>query len=215
MNDIETYAREFVMENSELLGKITDEAFLKVMAMSIAVKHNQIVGVRNGNAIEIYDVDARDIIRLSVADRTTALKESSKSFARYIFSVGGALGTILTVILVVVYFISSVVKPLCITVILVVMMASLIVRRFIKRGGMTPIEGFVITLAVLCGTNALYGLVLKGSIVLANSGLTSLVSLIIQVVIQLMYIAILVGLTKLVINNWESFGFDVYEEIQK
>lgn len=213
MNDIETYAREFVMENSELLGKITDEAFLKVMAMSIAVKHNQIVGVRNGNAIEIYDVDARDIIRLSVANRTTALKESSKSFARYIFSVGGALGTILTVILVVVYFISSVVKPLCITVILVVMMASLIVRRFIKRGGMTPIEGFVITLAVLCGTNALYGLVLKGSIVLANSGLTSLVSLIIQVVIQLMYIAILVGLTKLVINNWESFGFDVYERV--
>ena len=211
MNDIETYAREFVMENSELLGKITDEAFLKVMAMSIAVKHNQIVGVRNGNAIEIYDVDARDIIRLSVADRMTALKESSKSFARYIFSVGGALGTILTVILVVVYFISSVVKPLCITVILVVMMASLIVRRFIKRGGMTPIEGFVITLAVLCGTNALYGLVLKGSIMLANSGLTSLVSLIIQVVIQLMYIAILVGLTKLVVNNWESFGFDVYE----
>lgn len=211
MNDIETYAREFVMENSELLGKITDEAFLKVMAMSIAVKYNQIVGVRNGNAIEIYDVDARDIIRLSVADRMTALKESSKSFARYIFSVGGALGTILTVILVVVYFISSVVKPLCITVILVVMMASLIVRRFIKRGGMTPIEGFVITLAVLCGTNALYGLVLKGSIVLANSGLTSLVSLIIQVVIQLMYIATLVGLTKLVINNWESFGFDVYE----
>lgn len=206
-------ARVFITNNRELIGKVSDEVFLKVMALSLAVKHNDIMEISSGNAIEIFDVDARDIIRLAVADRTTVMKHISKSFARFVYSTSGTLGCIFTAILIGVYFLAMILKPLCIIVIIISAIISLVIRRLIKKERANAIEGFIVTIAILCGMNSLYALVLKGSMLLANSGVSIPVSIFLQIVIQFVYLYLLVKFTGLVLSDWKAFGSNKYQVI--
>lgn len=53
-------------DNKELLGKISDETFLKVMAMYLSTKHNAAFGAQKASALEIYNLSNDDLIRMSI-----------------------------------------------------------------------------------------------------------------------------------------------------
>lgn len=211
LDDLDREARLFIAHNREVLGKVSDETFLKVMALALAVRHNDIMNMSTGSSIEIFDVDARDIIRLSIADKQTVMKNSAESFARFAYTTGGTWGCILIAVLILVYFVGSIVKPLCLFVILAMMIVSLVIRRLVLRESNKAVEGFIITLAILCGVNSLYALVLKGSILLANLGISMSLSIILQIVLQVGYLFIVYKLTMLVVSDWKSYGANVYQ----
>lgn len=209
--EVSEYARDFVVKYKSALGKVSDDVFLKTMAMSIAVKHNSVMNTSSASAIELYSIDAKDLIRLSLTNRENVLKGASFSFARYVYTYGGGLGVLMSVILVVIYFVSSLLKPLCIFGIIAVILLSLVIRKFRRGEDNYALEGFIISLGLLCTINVVYALMLKCSMLLANTGMSMVMNLVIQIVIQILYMLLLVYFTGVVVTNWKDFGRTKYE----
>ena len=208
---IENSTRKFIADNREVLGKVSDGVFLKVLAMYIATTHNSVMGIDQANALEIYDVDARDIIRLSIASKSDVMMDSSKSFSRFVFDRDSLLGTILVALLIGFYWLASFIKPICLIIVLAFTILSVVLRRLVSREKNRVLEGYLISLTVLCGLNALYALVFKGSILLANLNLTTTTSISLQLLIQTVYMVLLVLFTVFVVRNWKDYGYARYQ----
>lgn len=213
LEKITDYTRDFVVKYRDALGKVSDDVFLKVMAMSIALKHNDVMNISSARALELYSIDAMDLIRLSISNRGNTLKGASLSFARYVYTYGGGLSVLMTVLLVLVYFLSSIVKPLCIFCVIGVVLLSLVIRKFRREEDNYAVEGFIISLGVLCAINLLYALMLKCSMLLANTKISMTLNLFIQIVIQIVYMIVLVAFTGLIVSNWKDFGRTKYEQM--
>ena len=207
LTELQEVAKEYVTMNKDLLGKVTDESFLKIMALDLAVEYNKQFGVNAASAIELYDIDARDLIRLSITQKSNVMVDAPKSFARFVYDNCGTFGTFTVILLVLVYFVASIVKPVCIFLIIGASVVSIVIRRLIKKDNISSVEGFVITMALLCGINILYSLLLKASMVLPNLGLTPQVACIVQVMIQCLYLVILCSFVSFVLQDWQNMGF--------
>lgn len=208
--ELNLYARRFVVRHKDLLGKVTDEAFIKVFALAMSIKYNQLFGVPVCNGLELFEVDTKDIMRLSIADTSTVLSESSKSFARFVYDHAGTLGVFMTALLVVVYFVASVIRPVSLIIVIVCMAWGLIVRRLVKRDRDSAIEGFIISFALMCGSNILYALVLKVAILIPNTGVTSVFGIVLQLILQIVYLCLMALLVKTVLSDIKNIGADKY-----
>ena len=85
VSELYAYARDFINMNQNVLGKVPDEVFLKVLALQLATKYNDLFGVTNSNAIEIINIDSRDLMRFLVADKGDIYKYYSYSFSRFVY----------------------------------------------------------------------------------------------------------------------------------
>lgn len=213
ISSVDEKVKYFVSCNIGLLGKVTDDTFLKVMALVAACEHNDEFNVGAASAIEIYEVDARDIIRLSLEDSATVMKESSKSFARFVYDESGTLGVIVTSLLIVMYVISAFMKPLCLIIIIGCMVSAAVIRRVIKKDTLNAVEGMLVTAAIMCGVNILYSVVLKISLAIPELGTSLVVSALIQIVIQFVYLYVLVSLTLLVLSDWKNVGLFKFAQL--
>lgn len=207
IDQLDEEARYFVAENKDLLGKITDETFLKIMALSLSLEHNRIMNVPAARSMELFSVDSKDIIRLSIASRQDSMENSASSFSRFVYNISGGFGVLLTALLVAVYFASGLIKPVVLLFIIVAAVFSVLYKSMIKRQSSRALEGFLITLALLCGTNIVYCLVLKLSMLLPQTGLTSAVSIIVQIILQLAHVLIITALALWVLYDIDNMGF--------
>lgn len=209
-------ARDFIAKNHTVIGKVSDETFLKVMALYLALEHNKAFHCKYGNGLEIFDIDTKDIMRLSLTDRVTVLSGSSKSFARFVYDEAGGLGTVATMLLVLVYFVLSIIKPVVVLAVLLTMVVTLIVRRLFKKDAEHVIEGFIVSLLLLCGVNVLYALMLKGCLLLPRLGLSPIVAIFGQILIQVVYGGAMYVLLSAVMKDWRNLGYAIYEQkVQK
>lgn len=211
LDRLDAYARQYVAKNRTLIGKVSDEAFIKVMALCIAMEHNRIFKVDAASSIEVFNIDTSDIIRLSLTDRPTALNGSSKSFARFVYDEGGTFGVVFTCMLVLVYFATSVVKPAFTLAVVISLFGVLVIRRLFRRDEDQVVEGFLISLALLCGINVVYALSLKLTMFLTNLNLSVMLLALAQIAIQVLYIAAMACFVKVVASDWKSLGLDVYQ----
>ena len=205
-------ARIYILEHENLLGVVSDEVFLKTFALAMAIEYNELFGVPSCNSLDLFQVDTKDVLRFSIADKESVLLESSKSFARFVFEEQGLIGVIATAVLIVLYFISSLGRGVAIISILVILIVSIVIVRCLRRDRDSAVEGFIITVALLCGTNVLYSIILKFSIVLANIGLNGTVVVLGQIVLQIVYIKLLVTLVSTVYHDWRNVGAYAYED---
>lgn len=210
LSEIENEARNFVAEHRSLLNKISDESFLEAMALDIACKHNSVFRIGNADTIEIFDVDATDIIRMSIAPMAKVTSQCSKSFARFVYDNGGTLGTVSTAFLLFTYIIGSILKPVCLCIMIVCLFMSVVIRRLIKKDNDSAMEGYLITMAVICIANILFSLVFKVSMFLPDIGMGMAASALIQIALQVLYCMALVGLTTIVVKDWKNAGYDTY-----
>lgn len=210
LSEIENEARNFVAEHRSLLNKISDESFLEAMALDIACKHNSVFRIGNADTIEIFDVDATDIIRMSIAPMAKVTSQCSKSFARFVYDNGGTLGTVSTAFLLFTYIIGSILKPVCLCIMIVCLFMSVVIRRLIKKDNDSAMEGYLITMAVMCIANILFSLVFKVSMFLPDIGMGMAASALIQIALQVLYCMALVGLTMVVVKDWKNAGYDTY-----
>lgn len=203
-------AREFIADNYPLIGRVTDETFLKVMALYLALEHNKMFKCQYGSSLELFDIDTRDIMRLSMMNHASVLEGASKSFARFVYDEAGALGVVAMLLLVLVYFVMSLMKPIMVIIILVTMLVTLGIRKLFRHDQEHVVEGFVISMLLLCGTNILYAFMLKLSMMLPGIGLPPFIAIFVQIFVQLLYGGVMYLLLRVVLQDWKNLGYMTY-----
>lgn len=213
IDEVYKYAREFVISNKDVLGKVPDEVFLKVMAMQIAVKYNKVFGIYMGNSVEIINVDTRDLMRFMVAPNDSIYKHYSYSFSRYVYEESGTIGVVLSGILIVIYWLTSFLKPLAMIVILGLLITNIVLRKVLFRKESKCVEGYLIGCACLCLCNYLYAIMLKVSMSIANIGMGSATALICAVIVQILYVVGLIGIVVIEMKDWRNSGYNEFANI--
>lgn len=203
-------ARVFVADNKELLGKISDETFLKVMAMYLSTKHNAAFGAQKASALEIYNLSNDDLIRMSIADRADVMINSTLSYPRFVYAVGGTSGVFAAALLSMVMWVSSIVKPVLIVVAFLTIFISVFVFKVCLRKQDSSLYGYVITTLLLCGTNILYSLLLKLSMYLPTIGATPFMCILLQIIVQIAYMVILLQVVGTAFKDWRDLGAQRY-----
>ncbi len=210
------YARDFVAENHDLLTKVTDETFIKVMALQMAVKYNQLFGIPVANAIDIYNLDSDDLLRLCIAKPEDSMLFSCVSYARFVYTFAGEPGVYMASILEVIMWVGSYVKPLCTIIVFFSVFLSIWVFRVVLQRPSANLWGYLITVGLLCLTNFLHACILKLGCWLPSFGLSSLGCLIFLIVGQVLYLLTLAYVTGVSLKDWSNLGFAEYDrEAQK
>lgn len=204
-------ARKFVVDNRLLLNKVSDETFIKCMALDLAIKYNDIFRVPAARAYDVMDIDTRDIMRMSLAPKNQVMKHASKSFANFVLSYGGFFSVCAVVLLVVIYWILSLIKPLLIILLLLLLVISYIYKKLIRRENNKSFEGYIVSITLIMIVNILYALSLKVSIWIPSLNINAFVAIFFQVIIQLLYLIILSAIGYIVIKNSIDMGYYTYK----
>ena len=206
-------ARTYVAENADLIGKVPDEVFLKIMAMQLAIEFNKEFNAPYGKSIEIMNIDTRDLARFMVADRATMYKYFSYGYARYTYEEAGGIGVIFAGLFIAVLWLTSFIKPLFMIIILGLLIFNTIFRKLLFRKESKSIEGYLIGCACLCLTNYAYAGMLKVSLNIANTGLGSITALACALIVQIAYVACLVGILMIEVKDWKNSGYGEFANI--
>jgi hypothetical protein len=213
INEIYEYARNYIAANKSVLGKIPDEVFLKVFALQLSIKFNQVFNIHTGNAIEIMNIDTRDIIRLMIADRGSVYKYYSYSFARFAYEESGTIGVILTAFYLVLLWLTSMMKPICLIIIIALLLINSVFRKVLFRKDSKCVEGYLIGCACLVMVNYAYAGMLKLSLSISEYGFGSVLALTVGLLTQIAYIFGLCGIVYIEIKDWQNNGFSEWAHI--
>ena len=211
--ELDYEARKFIVENRFLLNKVSDETFLKCMALDLAVKHNDIFGVPAARSYEVMNVDTRDIMRMSLAPKSQVMKHASKSFANFVLNYGGFFAVCCVTFLIVMYWIVSLVKPLLMITLLVLLIVSYIYNKLVRRHDNKSFEGYLVSITLMCLVNILYALSIKFSIWIPSLEVNALIAILLQVIVQFVYVVVLLGIGYIVTKNAADIGFYTYKTI--
>lgn len=203
-------ARRFVANNRELLGKISDDTFLKAMAMSMAIEHNRVFGAASCESLELYNLSNDDLIRLSIADRDEVMINSTLSYPRFVYTVGGSPAVFAAALLSMVMWISGLVKPILVVVAFLTIFVSIFVFRVCMRKEGTSIYGYMITALLLSGTNICYSVMLKASMFLPSLHFTPFMCILVQIVLQIGYMVLLWNVVGTAFRDWRDLGYARY-----
>lgn len=207
---VNEYAKEYVSKNKDLIGKMSDETFLQVMALDLAFKHNTTFGVQSADSVEIYNLSNDDLLRLSIAPSDTVLANSSLTFGRFVYTSGGTFGVIAAALLVLVNWVSALVKPICVLVIFLSIFMSIFVFRVILRKNDNNLLGYLITVGLLCGENVLYSIMLKLTMFIPKIGFSTPACALTIAGLNLIYLSLLMYVTKVSLRDWRDLGFERY-----
>lgn len=206
------FARDFVAKNKNMLGKVTDETFLKVMALAMSIKYNQLFGVPSANSLEIYNMDSMDLMRLCIVPAEDAVMASTMSYPRFTYAFGGEASIYMSAVLAIILWIGSYIKPLCTIIVFISVFISIFVFKVVLRKPSANLIGYLITTLLLCATNLLHALVLKIGVALPNMGLSTLGCLIFIVVGQVAYLLVLAYVTGISLKDWSNLGAAEYSK---
>ena len=133
-------------------------------------------------------------MRMSIAPRNQVMKHASKSFANFVLSYGGFFAVCGVTILIVMYWIVSLVKPLLMILLLILLIVSYVYNKLVRRQNNKSFEGYMVSITLMCLVNIVYALSIKLSICIPSFEVNALISILIQVVINFIYVFILLGI---------------------
>lgn len=210
---INIHMREYIAENKELIGKVTDETFLKSMALHMAMYHNKVFNTQRADCLEIYNLSNEDLMRMSIASKNQVISNSPLSFARFVYETGGTPAVYAAAMYSVVAFISSWIKPLATIAVFLLVFFSIFVFKIILRNKTKSYYGYICTILLICGMNIVHSILLKLSMYLPNLGLTPTVCIIVQMVLQVLYMVGLLWVIVVAAKDWRNLGFTHHTEI--
>lgn len=213
IEELYDYTRDYIADNAEILGKIPDEVFLKVMAMQIAIKYNQLFNIPFAQSIELMNVDSRDLMRFMVGDNESIYKYFSYSFARFTYEEAGGIGIILSSFLTVVLWLTGFIKPLFMILILGLLIINVVFRKLLFKKDSKCIEGYLIGSACLVCANYAYSIMLKVTMSINSLGFGSVLSLLLGLLTQIVYIVVLVLIMVIEVKDWKNSGFNEFVAI--
>ncbi len=206
------YARNFVADNHDLLTKVTDETFIKVMALNLAIKYNQLFGITTANSLEIDNLDSVDLLRLCTVDPNEAALSISMSFPRFVYNYGGEASVYAAAILSMILWVGSFIKPLCTIIVFISVFLSIWVFRVVLRKPSANLWGYLVTVVLLCVTNFMHSLLLKFSLYLPRMGLPMLGCMVFIIVGQVSYLLVLAYVTGVSLKDWSNLGYNAYQK---
>lgn len=211
INKLQTYAQEWIANNHDMIGRISDETFLKCFALSCAMEHNRLFNTQRADYLEIQQLSNEDLLRLSIADHNKVMSNSSMSYARFVYTTGGTIACYLAAILELVNLVSSWVKPACTLLVFCIACISIFVLKLILRKGNNSIMGYILTISLMCSVNVLGAAVTKLSMFLPNTGLTPSLCILLQVLVQIGYIFLQLKIVSFAMRDWRNIGYQQYE----
>ena len=207
---MDTLAREYISNNKDMLTRVTDETFLKVMALNLAIKYNQLFGITHANALEIYNLDSNDLMRLCISDQETAAITAPMSYSRYVATFGGEAAVYAAAVLEAIIYVGSFIKPLCTVIVYLSVFLSIFVFKVVMRKPSANLWGYFVTCLLLCVTNLAHALLLKLSVFLPNTGLSMLGCILFMIVGQVLYLLFLSYVTGVACKDWTNLGATEY-----
>lgn len=201
------YVREWIAEHRELIGKVTDETFLKSMALSCAMEHNRLFNTQHADYLEIYELSNEDLMRLSITDSNTVMRGSTLSYARFVYSTGGIPAVIAAAILALVTFIGGWLKPLATLLVFFLTCVSIFVFKLILRKDNSAVYGYVCTILLMCAVNVIGSAALKLTMYLPTLSLSPTVCILLQIILQCMHCYLLMWVVRVAAKDWRNLGF--------
>lgn len=198
-------ARDFVAKNENMLGKVSDETFLKAMALNLAIKHNQVFGNRYASSIDIANLSNDDLLRLSVAKKNDVMMTSTLTFPRFVYETGGTFAVVVAMILSVTMKVSSILKPAAVILTFALIFFSVFIIKICMRKKEATYLGYIVTILLLCLTNIAYSLMLKITLFLPTL-FPPAVCIIIQILIQVGYLFILGNVIYYAAKDWHDMA---------
>lgn len=210
LDKLSNKARKYVTDNRHLLGKVTDETFLKCMAMYLALEHNREFNVPGTSSLEIFGLDNRDLIRFTLAEPNEVLELATTSFGRFTYELGGGFLVLITAALIIVYCIGSIVKPGLMCVMLAAVLFSIFWHKLVLRQENKSIQGYLVSFCLVCVINLIYALLLCISIFIPRLGIPPLVCGGVQIVLHVLYLMGLCKIAGIVLSDLYNIGFGKY-----
>lgn len=198
-------ARDFVAKNENMLGKVSDETFLKAMALNLAIKHNQVFGNRYASSIDIANLSNDDLLRLSVAKKNDVMMTSTLTFPRFVYETGGTFAVVVAMILSVTMTVSSILKPATVILTFALIFFSVFIIKICMRKKEATYLGYIVTILLLCLTNIAYSLMLKITLFLPTL-FPPAVCIIIQILLQVGYLFILGNVIYYAAKDWHDMA---------
>lgn len=212
IDQLYSFTRKFIADNRGLLDNVTDESFIKTMALSVAMKYNGIFKVPYARQLEIFDIDTKDLIKASITTSSSNVY-SSYSFGRFVYQEAGVLGVIITSLLIPVYFLLSLLRPTLVLVILMLCVFNFILKKLVERDKEEIVLGFLFTVAIMILMNLSYALVLKLIFFFIKLGANTVLALLLQLFAQLLYLYLIAGVIKSLIKNPTTFASADYRVV--
>ena len=198
-------ARDFVAKNENMLGKVSDETFLKAMALNLAIKHNQVFGNRYASSIDIANLSNDDLLRLSVAKKNDVMMTSTLTFPRFVYETGGTFAVVVAMILSVTMKVSSILKPAAVILTFALIFFSVFIIKICMRKKEATYLGYIVTILLLCLTNIAYSLMLKITLFLPTL-FPPAICIIIQILLQVGYLFILGNVIYYAAKDWHDMA---------
>lgn len=212
---MDKWARDYIARNQDVISKISDETFIKVFCLSAALKYNQLYGVSEANVYEIYNIDTADLMRLAVAETSDAMQSSPMSYSRYLYTYGGAPSVYAGAMLAMIMWFGSYFKPLCTVLVFLSVFVSIFVNKILLRR-MGSFLGYVITGVLISAVNIVHALILKMCCFIPTFHLPTFVCILLMMIIQVLYIALLAMITWICLREWRDMGEAHYRaQLQK
>lgn len=210
IKEVEDYARYWISKNKDMFGKIPDEVILKVFALQIATEFNDVFNIPAGQSLEILNIDSKDLTRLMIAERSDVYKYYAYNLARFSLETTGGFGSILTFLFVALQFILQVIKPIFMLLIIGLLLVNVIFRKLLFQKQSRCFEGYIITCACLCACNYAYSALLKLSMNVPDLFGNSIMSIIVAIAIQILYLGVLVIIIVVIKSDWKDMGYNSY-----
>ena len=207
---LNAFTQAWVYDHREMIGKVTDETFLKTMALACAMEHNRLFNTQRADYLEIQELGNEDLLRLSIADKDAIMRNSTMSFARFVYTVGGTPAVYAAAILVLVNFVSSWIKPLVTLIVFIITCISIFVFKLILRRDNKSVYGYITTILLMCVVNVVGAVFLKLTMYIPATGLAPTVCILIEIIVQLLYIVLLLKIVKVALKDWRNVGFQKY-----
>lgn len=209
---LDKIAIDWVRNNEALIGRISDETFIKVLALKMALEYNRLFNVPGPTAIEIHNLSTDDLIRMSIAPKEVVFENSPYSYAKFILQEGGLIGVYLGAVLSLILIAVSIIKPVATVIITLSMILSLLVFRILLNRDKESVKGFIKFAVLLALTNIAYSLLLKVGIILPDSVVINL-RLLGLIILNLLFLMVYAWLTMVLFFNWSDLGNSAFNNV--
>jgi len=201
----------FVVENRTMLDKVSDETFIKTVALYASVQHNDIFSIPSCCSLEVIELDMNDLLRLAIAPRSIVTANISLSYANFAYQVGGIYTIMMITFIAILVWFTSVLKPAIMIAFLVLLIISFVIKKLVRLENNSSLQGYIISMSIMCLVNILYALMLKLMMLGPAMGMNSFSCTILIVVVQIVYVVILTTLFSVVLKNPSDIGMYSYK----
>ena len=209
---LDKIAIDWVRDNEALIGRISDETFIKTLALKLSIEYNRLFNVPGPTAIEIHNLSTDDLIRMSIAPKEAVFENSPYSYPKFILQEGGLISVYLGAVLSMILIAVSIIKPVATVVITLSMILSLLVFRVLLNMDMESVKGFIKFAVLLSLINIAYALLLKVGIILPGSVVIN-IRLLGLIIMNLLFLMAYAWLMMVLFFNWSDLGNGAFNNV--